>query len=92
MFLLHGVLLIPKVAVQPNLDEVQDALVSAGRMITSVSKGVGQWSGGKTTKVTFVRNRIVNKRLCDSLSNGNDAAPRLDRGRCGKNPRTETNM
>lgn len=51
MFMLHGVLMIPKVVVQPNLDDVQDALIIAGKFISCVSKGVGQWSGGKTTKV-----------------------------------------
>lgn len=45
VFLLHSVLMIPKVAVQPNLEEVQDVLVLAGKNITSVSKGVGQWTG-----------------------------------------------
>ncbi|KAF5296158.1 hypothetical protein FQA39_LY12612 [Lamprigera yunnana] len=47
VFILNAILLIPKVAIQPNLDEVQDALVQVGKYITSVSKGVGQWASGK---------------------------------------------
>lgn len=47
VFILNSVLLIPKVAVQPNLEEVQDVLNLAGKNITSVSKGVGQWMRGK---------------------------------------------
>ncbi|KAB0801458.1 hypothetical protein PPYR_05812 [Photinus pyralis] len=47
VFVLNSILMIPKVAIQPNLDDVQDALVQAGKFITSVSRGVGQWTGGK---------------------------------------------
>jgi dynein heavy chain len=47
VFVLNSVLMIPKVAVQPNLEEVQDVLNLAGKNITSVSKGVGQWTGGR---------------------------------------------
>ncbi|XP_045464260.1 dynein axonemal heavy chain 5 [Harmonia axyridis] len=47
IFLLNAILMIPKVSIQPNLDEVQEVLALAGKNITSVSKGVGQWSGGK---------------------------------------------
>ncbi|XP_060534779.1 dynein axonemal heavy chain 5 isoform X2 [Cylas formicarius] len=43
VFVLHAVLLIPKVGVKPDLEEVQDVLNLAGKNITSVSKGVGQW-------------------------------------------------
>ena len=47
VFTLGAVLVIPKVAIQPTLDEVQEVLNAAGRHITSVAKGVGQWVGGK---------------------------------------------
>lgn len=47
VFILHAILLIPKVSIQPNLDDVQEALIQAGKYITAVSKGVGQWTGGK---------------------------------------------
>lgn len=51
VFLLHATLLIPKVTVLPSLEEIQEALILSGRFITSVSKGVAQWSGGKPPKV-----------------------------------------
>ncbi|KAK4873406.1 hypothetical protein RN001_015435 [Aquatica leii] len=47
VFRINAILLIPKVAIQPNLDEVQEALVQVGKYIIYVSKGVGQWTGGK---------------------------------------------
>lgn len=47
VFMLHSVLMIPKVGIKPNLDEVQDVLILAGKNITSVSKGVGQWTAGQ---------------------------------------------
>lgn len=39
--------MIPKVGIKPNLEEVQDVLILAGKNITSVSKGVGQWTAGQ---------------------------------------------
>lgn len=48
VFMLNSVLMIPKVGIKPNLEEVQDVLVLAGRNITSVSKGVGQWALGQS--------------------------------------------
>lgn len=53
VFLLHATLMIPNVVVRPSLEEVQEALVTAGRSITSVAKGVAQWTGGKNQKVGF---------------------------------------
>lgn len=47
VFILGAVLVIPKVAIQPTLNEVQEVLNATGRQITSVAKGVGQWVGGK---------------------------------------------
>jgi len=47
----HISLVIPNVAVKPNLDEVQEALTNAGRNISSVARGVGQWTGGKLQQV-----------------------------------------
>ncbi|XP_057658943.1 dynein axonemal heavy chain 5 [Diorhabda carinulata] len=46
VFKLNSILLIPKVAIKPNLDEIQDILVSVGKTVTSVAKGVGQWALG----------------------------------------------
>lgn len=51
VFLLHATLMIPRVVVRPSLEDVQEALVAAGKLITSVSKGVGQWTGGKSPQV-----------------------------------------
>lgn len=48
--------MIPKVAIQPPLDDVQEVLILAGKNITSVSKGVAQWCGGKP-KVFLNRKR-----------------------------------
>lgn len=47
VFVINAVLLIPKVSIQPSLEEVQEALVQAGKNITCVAKGVGQWTGGR---------------------------------------------
>lgn len=47
VFLINAVLMIPNVAIKPTLDEIQETLITAGRNITCVSKGVGQWTGGK---------------------------------------------
>ncbi|XP_046389607.1 dynein axonemal heavy chain 5 [Ischnura elegans] len=47
VFLLHGSLMIPNVIVRPSLEEVQEALITVGKCIAGVSKGVSQWTGGK---------------------------------------------
>lgn len=47
VFVINAILLIPKVSIKPSLEDVQDVLVLAGKNITSVARGVGQWSGGK---------------------------------------------
>ena len=51
VFLLHATLMIPKVTIKPSIEDVQEALVTAGRYMTNVSKGVGQWTGGKEKQV-----------------------------------------
>lgn len=43
--------MIPNVSIKPNLDEVQEALITAGKNMTGVAKGVAQWTGGKATQV-----------------------------------------
>ncbi|XP_049782831.1 dynein axonemal heavy chain 5 [Schistocerca cancellata] len=48
VFLLNATLMIPKVVVRPSLEDVQDALATAGKNISSVAKGVGQWTGGQS--------------------------------------------
>lgn len=47
IFLVESQLMIPNVAIRPTLDELQDALMIAGKNITGVAKGVAQWSSGK---------------------------------------------
>ncbi|CAB3374843.1 Hypothetical predicted protein [Cloeon dipterum] len=47
VFIIYISLVIPNVAIKPNLDEIQEALTNAGRNITNVAKGVGLWTGGK---------------------------------------------
>jgi len=46
--------MIPTVTVKPNLDDVQEALTSVGKIITGVAKGVAQWnSRGSKVKVLY---------------------------------------
>ena len=61
--------MIPNVTIKPTLEEIQEALISAGKFITSVSKGVGQWTGGKVQAApdrvnfsffNYFRNAFVN--------------------------------
>lgn len=47
IFLIHSTLMIPNIAIRPTLEELQEALITAGKNITGVSKGVAQWSSGK---------------------------------------------
>ena len=42
-FVLTTVLSIPNIEVTPTIEQIQSTLVSAGNLIMSVSKGVGQW-------------------------------------------------
>lgn len=51
IFLLQAILLIPKVSIQPNLEDVQEIVSLAAKHITSVAKGVAQWSSGKPTVI-----------------------------------------
>jgi dynein heavy chain len=44
--MLHAMLMIPTVIVKPSLDDVQEVLMSAGKMIAGVAKGVAQWNAG----------------------------------------------
>lgn len=47
IFLVHSTLMIPNIAIRPTLDDLQEALIQAGKNITGVAKGVAQWSSGK---------------------------------------------
>lgn len=53
LFHLNAILKIPNIVVQPDLDEIQDCLILAGKRMSDVSKGVAQWSIGKPQQVYF---------------------------------------
>ncbi|CAH4038579.1 unnamed protein product [Pieris brassicae] len=53
IFLLHAALVIPNVLVKPTLEEIQEVLVLAGKHISGLSKGVAQWTGDKSTRVSW---------------------------------------
>ncbi|KAL1130923.1 hypothetical protein AAG570_012164 [Ranatra chinensis] len=44
---INAVLMIPNVLVRPNLNDLQTCLVTVGKTITNVARGVSQWTGGK---------------------------------------------
>lgn len=54
IFALHAQLQIPNVVIKPNLDELQEILISAGKNITGIAKGVAQWTSGKENPVIFI--------------------------------------
>jgi dynein heavy chain, axonemal len=61
VFILQATLMIPNVSVRPNVDEIQETLIAAGKAITGVAKGVAQWTGGKVPQVNiaiFIHNTI----------------------------------
>ena len=43
VFVLNTYLNLPDVEVKPSIDEVQNMLNTAGKIIVSVTRGVGQW-------------------------------------------------
>jgi hypothetical protein len=43
VFVLNTYLNLPDVEVKPSIDEVQNMLNTAGKIIISVTRGVGQW-------------------------------------------------
>ena len=61
VFVLNTYLNLPDVEVKPSIDEVQNMLNTAGKIIISVTRGVGQWRQikKKTGKVVA--------RLCGSV-------------------------
>lgn len=50
--------MIPNVSVTPTLEDIQDVLVLAGKHISGLSKGVSQWTAGKTPRVTLLYFKI----------------------------------
>ncbi|BES98150.1 dynein heavy chain [Nesidiocoris tenuis] len=78
VLIIHALLLIPNVIVKPSLDEVQECLLTIGKTITNVARGVSQWSGGKPQAVRWKRlglhgNRAGPKALANLVT-------RLDQG------------
>lgn len=53
VFLVHSKLMIPNIVIRPTLDELQEALITAGKNITGVAKGVAQWTSGKDVSGTL---------------------------------------
>lgn len=45
--------MIPSIVIRPGINELQDVMIQAGKMMVGVAKGVGQWSGNKKTKVSL---------------------------------------
>lgn len=45
--------MIPSIVIRPSINELQDIMIQAGKMMVGVAKGVGQWSGNKKTKVSL---------------------------------------
>lgn len=43
--------MIPSIVIRPSINELQELMIQAGKLMLGVSKGVGQWSGNKKTKV-----------------------------------------
>ena len=61
VFSVEAALETPHVVVTPTLDQVQETLVRAGRIILSVSKGVGQWCRHKKHKVGSIDGERTHK-------------------------------
>ncbi|XP_037924624.1 dynein heavy chain 5, axonemal isoform X2 [Hermetia illucens] len=47
IFILNAILMIPNVVIKPSLDDLQEILVTAGKNISGIAKGVAQWSSGR---------------------------------------------
>lgn len=59
IFSVHAKLMIPNIVIRPTLEDVQDALVQAGKNIVGVSKGVAQWSSGKEVHASPVSHPLI---------------------------------
>lgn len=51
IFEVHAILMIPSIVIKPGINELQELMIQAGKIMVGVAKGVGQWSGNKKTKV-----------------------------------------
>lgn len=47
IFVLSATLMIPQITIKPTLEELQEHLITVGKNITGIAKGVAQWSSGK---------------------------------------------
>ncbi|XP_050432698.1 dynein axonemal heavy chain 5 [Adelges cooleyi] len=54
VFEVNAILMIPSIVIRPDIGELQEMMVQAGKMMVAVAKGVGQWSGNKKTKSPVV--------------------------------------
>ncbi|RZF32385.1 hypothetical protein LSTR_LSTR001849, partial [Laodelphax striatellus] len=69
IFVLNAILMIPNVVIRPSLEEVQEALMTAGKSMTGVAKGVAQWTGGKVSQPSAWR-RLGGGRMQGSTGTG----------------------
>jgi len=46
--------MIPSIVIRPDINELQELMIQAGKMMVGVAKGVGQWSGNKKMKVRLM--------------------------------------
>lgn len=52
VFAIYAQLQIPNVIIKPNLEELQEIIITAGKNITGIAKGVAQWTSGKENPVS----------------------------------------
>ncbi|XP_055377517.1 dynein axonemal heavy chain 5 [Condylostylus longicornis] len=57
IFLVNAVLLIPNVVIKPNLDDLQEVLITAGKNVTGIAKGVAQWTISRENQPTEAANK-----------------------------------
>jgi hypothetical protein len=55
--------MVPSIVIRPDINELQDIMVQAGKLMVGVSRGVGQWSGNKKTKVIFCNICAINSEI-----------------------------
>ena len=62
-FILTTVLSIPNIELTPTIEQIQSTLVSAGNLIMSVSKGVGQWTKVLPKKKLVKKSSVVEEQI-----------------------------
>ena len=68
VFVLNTYLNLPDVEVKPSIDEVQNMLNTAGKIIISVTRGVGQWR-----QIKKKTGKVVHQ-ICGSVEKDNFCA------------------